>query len=90
MTQEINIPTRKWDVINMDFITRLPRVCGHHDSICVIVDRITKSSRFLAVKTTYSTEDYAKLYLTEIVRLHGVLLSIIKYKGPLFTSNFWK
>ena len=56
----------------------------------MIVDRMTKSSRYLAVKTTYSKEDYAKLYLTEIVRLHGVPLSIILDRGPQFTFNFWK
>ena len=51
---------------------------------------MTKSSRFLAVKTTYSVQDYAKLYLTEIVRLHGVALSINLYRGPQFTSHFQK
>ena len=74
----------------MDFITVLPHTRRQHDSIWVIVDRMTKSSRFLAVKTTYSSEDYAKLYLTEIVRLHGVPLSIISDGGPQFTSLFWK
>ena len=81
MTQEINIPTWKWDVINMDFIKRLPRTRRHHDSIWVIIDRMTKSSRFLAVKTTNSAEEYAKLYINEIVRLHGVSLSIISDRG---------
>ena len=52
MTQEIDIPTWKWDVINIDFIIGLPRTRKQHDSIWVIVDRMTKSSRFLAVKTT--------------------------------------
>ena len=61
MTQEIDIPTWKWDVINMDFIIGLTRTRRQHDSIWVIVDRMTKSSRFLAVKTTDSTEDYDKL-----------------------------
>ena len=42
------------------------------------------------VKTTYSADDYAKIYLNEIVRLHGVPLSIILDKGPQFTSHFWK
>ena len=46
MSQEIDIPTWKWDVINMDFITGLPRTRTQHDSISVIVDRMTKSSRF--------------------------------------------
>ena len=82
MTLEIDISTWKWDVINMDFITGLPCTRRQHDSIWVIVDRMTKSSRFLAVKTAYSAEDYAKLYLTEILRLHGVPLSIISDRGP--------
>ena len=56
----------------MDFIRGLPRTRRQHDLICLIVDKITKSFRFLAVKTTYSAEDDAKLYLNEIVRLHGV------------------
>ena len=74
----------------MDFITGLPCIGRHHDSIWMIVDRMTKSFRFLAVKTTYSAEDYSKIHLTEIVRLHGVPLSIISDIGPQFTSHFWK
>ncbi|WMV42092.1 hypothetical protein MTR67_035477 [Solanum verrucosum] len=53
----------------------------HHDSIWVIVDRVTKSSHFLAVKTTDSAEDYTKLYIHEIVKLHRVPLSIISDRG---------
>ena len=82
ITQEIVIPTWKWDVICMDFSTGLPCTSRQHDSIWVIVDRMTKSSRFLAIKTTYSAEDYAKLYINEIVRLHVVPLSIILDRGP--------
>ena len=63
MTHEIDIPTWKWDVINMDFITGLPGTRRHHDSIWVIVYRMSKSSHFLAVKTTDSAEDYPKLYI---------------------------
>ena len=74
----------------MDFITGLPRTRRQHDSIWVIVDRMTKSSRFLAVKTTYAARDYARLYINEIVRLHWVPLSIISDRGPQFTSHFCK
>ena len=77
MNQKIDIPSCKWDLMNMDFITGFPRTRRQHDSIWVIVDRMTKSSRFLVVKTSYSAEDYAKLYINEIVKLHGVPLSII-------------
>ena len=70
-----------------DFITGLHRTCRQHDSIWVIVDRMTEFSRFLVVKTTYSEEDYAKIYINEIVRLHEVPLSIISDRGPQFTSK---
>ncbi|WMV33094.1 hypothetical protein MTR67_026479 [Solanum verrucosum] len=81
MSQEMKIPIWKWEVINMDFITGLPRTHRQHDFIWVIVDRVTKSAHFLVVKTTYLVEDYAKLYINEIVRLHGVPLSIISDRG---------
>ena len=53
-----------------------------HESIWVIVEKMTKSSRFLAIKTTDSAKDYAKIYITEILRLHGVPVSIISYRDP--------
>ena len=90
LTEEIDIPTWKWDFINMDFITELPRTRRQHDSISLIVDRMTKSFYFLAVKTSDSAEDYAKININEIVRLHGVPLSIISDRGPQFNPHFWK
>ena len=88
MTQDIDTPTWKWEVINMDFIMVLPQTRIHHDSIWVIVDIMIKSSHFLAVKTIYSSNDYSKLYINEIVRLHGVSSSIISDRGSWFTSHF--
>ena len=61
---------------------------SQHESIWVIVDRMTKSSRFFVVKTTYSAEDYTRLYINEIVRLHEVPFYIISDRGPRFTSHF--
>nr|XP_016455770.1 PREDICTED: uncharacterized protein LOC107779799 [Nicotiana tabacum] len=66
LTQCIELPLWKWDMINMDFITGLPRTPRRYDSIWVIIDRLTKSAHFLPVRTTYSAEDYAKLYIREI------------------------
>lgn len=65
--QEMEIPTWKGEIINMDFITGLRRTPRRYDSIWVIVDRFTKSAHFLPVWTTYSAEDYAGLYIKEIV-----------------------
>ncbi|XP_027767759.1 uncharacterized protein LOC114074037 [Solanum pennellii] len=88
--QEIELPTWKWEMINMDFITGLPRTQRMYDSIWVIVDRLTKSAHFLPVRTTYSAEDYARLYVRERVRLHGVPTFIISNRGAQFTANFWR
>ncbi|XP_075096287.1 uncharacterized protein LOC142174398 [Nicotiana tabacum] len=74
----------------MDFITGLPNSRRKFNSIWVIVDRLTKSAHFLPVGTTYSAEDYASLYIKEIVRLHGVPFSIISDRGAQFTANFWR
>ncbi|KAH0650287.1 hypothetical protein KY284_030199 [Solanum tuberosum] len=90
MTQDIDIPTWKWEVITMDFIRGLPHTRRQHVTIWVIVDRVTKFAHFLVVKTTDSVEDYAKIYINEIVRFLGVPLSIISNRGPQFTSHFWK
>ncbi|XP_070046842.1 uncharacterized protein [Nicotiana tomentosiformis] len=90
LMQTIEIPTWKWEAINMDFITGLPRSNRKFDSIWVIVDRLTKSAHFLLVRSTYTAEDYAKLYIKEIVRLHGVPVSIISDRGAQFTAHFWR
>ncbi|KAH0710889.1 hypothetical protein KY284_012316 [Solanum tuberosum] len=88
--QDIPIPTWKWEEVNMDFIVGLPHTRRQHDSIWVIVDRMTKSAHFIPVKVSHSAEDYAKLYIKEAVKLHGVPLSIILDWGTQFTSYFWK
>ena len=74
----------------MDFVTSLPRTRHQHNSIWVIINRMTKLSYFLLVHTSYSTEDYAKLYIKELIRLHDIPLSIISDRGIQFTSYFWK
>ena len=84
--QEFSIPIWKWEEINMDFVIGLPPSRCHHDSIWVVVDRLTKSACFLLVHTSYTAEDYAILYIRELVRLHGVPLSIISDRGTQFTS----
>jgi len=87
--QRIELPEWKWEHVTMDFVTGLPKTRGFHDAIWVIVDRLTKSAHFLAIRTTLPLEGLAKLYIEEIVRLHGVPVSIISDRDPRFTSRFW-
>lgn len=74
----------------MDFVVGLSRTKQQHDTTWVIMDRISKSEYFLPIKTTYLAEDYAKLYIKEIMKLYGNPFSIISYKGTPLTSNFFK
>ncbi|GJR05168.1 putative reverse transcriptase domain-containing protein [Tanacetum coccineum] len=76
--------------ITMDFITKLPRTRSGHDAIWVVVDRLTKSAHFLAIREDYSTEKLARLYTDEIVARHGVPVSIISDRDARFTSRLWQ
>nr|GEZ10771.1 hypothetical protein [Tanacetum cinerariifolium] len=77
LLQQPEIPEWKWDKITMDFITKLPKIKSRHDTIWVIVDRLTKLAHFLATREDYSTRRLAMLYIDEIVAQHGVPVSII-------------
>jgi len=88
--QPLEIPVWKWDSISMDFVTHLPRTFRGHDTIWVIVDRLTKSAHFLAMNLRMSMAKLAQLYIKEIVRLHGVPSSIVSDRDPRFTSRFWQ
>ncbi|GJW79761.1 putative reverse transcriptase domain-containing protein [Tanacetum coccineum] len=79
-----------WKRITMDFVSRLQRTPCGHDTIWVIVDRLTKSAHFLPMKKTDSMEKLTRLYLKEIVCRHGVPVSIISDRDSHFTSNFWR
>ena len=74
----------------MDFVSDLPIAQRKHDAVWVIVDRLIKSTHFLPVRLDYSMDRLAKLYVSEIVKLHGIPLSIVSNRDPRFTSRFWK
>jgi transposase InsO family protein len=90
LLQSLQIPQWKWDEIRMDFIVGLPRTRANYDSICVVVDRLTKATHFILVKTTYNCAVLAELYMSRIVCLHGVAKKIISDQGIQFTSHFWQ
>ncbi|KAI7935956.1 hypothetical protein MJO29_015259 [Puccinia striiformis f. sp. tritici] len=86
--QSLPIPSRPWDVIGMDFITKLPKSKGH-DSILVVIDHLSKASHFIPCKESMTSAELAKLFRREIFRLHGFPDRIISDRGPTFTSKFW-
>ena len=74
----------------MDFVSGLVRIQRDHDAIWVIVDRLTKSTHFLPISMKYSLEKLTKLYLDEIITLHGIPVSIISDQDTRFISRFWQ
>ncbi|GKB65039.1 reverse transcriptase domain-containing protein [Tanacetum coccineum] len=74
----------------MDFVSKLPKTSIGHDTIWVIVDRLTKSSHFIPIRATDSMETLTRLYIKEIVSRHGVPISIISDRDSHFTSRFWQ
>lgn len=86
--QPLNIPEWKWGSISMDFVMGLPCSQAGHDSIWVVVDRLTKSAHFIPVRSTYKVSKLAEEYLKNIVRLHGVPTNIVSDCDPKLTSRF--
>ncbi|GJW28996.1 putative reverse transcriptase domain-containing protein [Tanacetum coccineum] len=84
------IPKWKWDNITMDFFTKLQKTSNGHDTIWVIVDRLTKSAHFLPMRENDSMDKLARLYLKEVVTRHGIPVSIICDHDSRFTLNFWR
>ena len=74
----------------MDFVMGLPRTPRQHDAIWVIVDRLTKSTHFLPMQENNTLDQLAQKYVAEIVRQHGVPVSIVSDRDPRFTSRFWR
>ena len=74
----------------MEFVAHLPWTPQRHDVVWVIVDRLTKSAHFLALRMTFTLEKFFQLYIQEIVQLHGMPVSIVSDKDPRFTVHFWK
>ena len=61
-----------------------------HDSIMDVVEKLTKESHFIPVKSTYKVDSTAKIFMKEIFRLHVIPKAMISNRDTKFISNFWK
>ena len=80
----------KWEQIMMDFVTHLPWTSWKHDAVWVISDRLTKSAHFMAIRMAFTLEEFCRLYILEIIRLHGVRVFIVSDWDPRLTTHFLK
>jgi hypothetical protein len=90
MLKLLLIPKWKWDEIAMDFILGLPKTPTREYSILVVIDRLTKSAHFIPMKVKDPKDKLARLYVYNIVGLHGVPSTIISDRDSRFTSRFWQ
>ena len=90
LLRPLEIPERKWEHIAMDFVTGLPRTKTNHDTIWVIIDRLTKSAHFMPINERYTVDKLMDIYLKEIVVRHGVHVAIVSDRDPMFNSRFWR
>ena len=90
LLQPLEVAEWKWGHITMDFVTHLPRTLRGHDPVWMIVDRLTKSAHFLAMRMTFTLKEFCRLYIREIVPLYGMPVSIVSDRDPRFTANFLK
>jgi RNase H-like domain found in reverse transcriptase/Reverse transcriptase (RNA-dependent DNA polymerase)/Integrase zinc binding domain/Chromo (CHRromatin Organisation MOdifier) domain/Integrase core domain len=83
------VPTIPWKGISCDFVVDLPLSKGY-DSILVFVDRLTKMCHLVPCNKTATAPEFAQMFLTNVIRLHGIPDSLVSDRGSIFTSHFWK
>jgi hypothetical protein len=71
----------------MDFVSGLPKGKKGNNAIWVIVDRLKKSTLFLPMKMTKMIDKLARIYINEVIRLHGIPISIVSFQDPRFTTR---
>ena len=90
LLQPLEIPSRRWATISLDFIVGLPISDEGYDSILSVVDSLSKMAHFIPTTSTISALQFTELFVDRIVRYHGLPTTIVSDRDPKFVSEFWK
>ena len=87
--QPLPIPPAIWRDISMDFIVGLHK-SGNKSVIMVVVDRLSKYAHLCSLQHPFTTSIMAQFFMDQVFKLHGMPHSIVFYRDPTFTNNFWQ
>lgn len=90
LLQPLQVPSRRWEEICMDFVSGLPKTKHGFDTIWTIMDRLSKRLHLIPVKATTTAEKLAKLFFDGIFKHHGMPKVIVSDRDPRFCSRFWQ
>ncbi|GJP66007.1 hypothetical protein CLOP_g22895 [Closterium sp. NIES-67] len=83
-------PQQPWQHVTMGFVIGLPAGPRGNDAVLVVVDRLTKMAHFAPCRTMITAEEIARLFISVVVRLHGIPTAIISDRDSKFTPRFWQ
>jgi len=83
------MPNGPWEIISMDLIMQLPE-SNSYNTICVIVNRLTKRAHFIPINNQFSSKDIAQLLYDKVYLLHGLLLQIISDRGVQYSAKLFQ
>jgi Integrase zinc binding domain len=90
LLQPLEVPSRNWEHVTMDFIMDLPKTKAGHDAVLVVVDKLSKAMTLIPTKSSVTAQQVAQLFLKEVYRLHGLPRKIISDRDVRFTGRFWQ
>jgi Integrase zinc binding domain len=86
----LEVPSRNWEHVTMDFIMDLPKTKAGHDAVLVVVDKLSKAMTLIPTKSSVSAQQVAQLFLNDVYRLYGLLRKIISDADVRYTGMLWQ
>jgi hypothetical protein len=89
LLQPLEVPSEAWQIVSLDFVEGLP-TSGSANCILVVIDYLTKYAHFIPLQHPFSAASVAKLFMSNVYKLHGMPMAIDSDRDKVFTSNWWR